>query len=98
MESCPHVGKMIGDEKDILEEFILRDSEDERNPTDISAYISKFKGIVLVFYKDRDSDEIRFMNIIPDNEHNRKYVIYELSEYGAPPSMTPDYQNGRKRG
>ena len=84
VESNPQIGRMFGDEKDILEEFILRNGKDKWNPTDISAYISRFKGIVLVFYRDEDSDEIRFMSVLPDNEHNRKYVIYELSPVWCP--------------
>ena len=88
VESCRHVAEDMVDDKDILDEFISRD--DKNNPTNISAYVSHFRGIVLVYYQD-DTDTIRFINILPSNDHNKKYVIYKLSSLGVPAGMAPKY-------
>lgn len=88
VESCTDITEDIFDDKDILDEFISKD--DKNNPTNISAYISRLKGIVLVYYQE-DTDTIRFINILPNNEHNKKYVIYKLSKLGVPAGLTPKY-------
>ena len=88
IESCSAIAEDMVDDKDILDEFIGRD--EKNNPTNIAAYISRFKGIVLVYYQD-DSDTIRFINILPNSEINKKYVIYKLSSLGVPASLTPKY-------
>ena len=88
MESCPSMVEDMVDDKDILDEFISR--EDKNNPTSIAAYVSRFRGIVLVYYQV-DSDTIRFINILPNNDHNKKYVIYKLSSLGVPAGMVPKY-------
>ena len=88
IESCPAIVEDIVDDKDILDGFIGRD--DKNNPTNVSAYVSRFRGIVLVYYQD-DSDTIRFINILPNNENNKKYVIYKLSKLGVPAGLTPKY-------
>ena len=87
-ESCQSVAEDMVDDKDILDEFISR--EDKNNPTSIAAYVSRFRGIVLVYYQG-DSDTIRFINILPNNDHNKKYVIYKLSSLGVPAGMVPKY-------
>ena len=92
LESCSTIAEDMVDDKDILDEFISRD--DENNPTNISAYVSRFRGIVLVYYQDDNNDTIRFINILPNSDHNKKYVIYKLSNLGVPKGMTPNYGSG----
>ena len=87
IDSCSSIVEDLVNDRDILDEFISRD---DNNPTNIAAYISHFKGIVLVYYQD-DSDVIRFINILPTNDHNKKYVIYKLSNLGVPAGMVPKY-------
>lgn len=93
---CPNLSGVLDNPRDMLDAFILRD--DPRNPTDISCYVSRMRGLVLVFYQRDSEDTIRFMQVIPDSEHNRKYVIYELSKWGAPAGMSPDYACPRNLG
>ena len=88
LESCRNIAEDLVDDKDILDEFIGRN--EKNNPTNIAAYVSRFRGIVLVYYQD-DSDTIRFINILPNSEINKKYVIYKLSSLGVPASLTPKY-------
>ena len=89
VETCHSVAEDMVDDRDILDEFISRN--DKNNPTNIAAYVSHFKGIVLVYYQN-NSNTIRLINILPANDHNKKYVIYKLSSLGVPAGMSPKYQ------
>lgn len=88
IEDCPVIAEDLVDDRDMLDEFIERN--DSHNPTNIAAYISRFKGILLVYYQD-ESDTIRFINVLPNSDHNKKYVIYKLSNLGIPAGMSPEY-------
>ena len=89
IEDCPSLSEELINDKDMLDEFISKD--DPHNPTSISAYVSRFRGILLVYYQDDDTDTIRFINVLPNTDENKKYVIYKLSRLGAPKGMTPEY-------
>lgn len=79
----------LEDPKDLIEPFIGLGGS---NPHPVAAYVSRFKGILVVYY-DGDGS-IRFIQVLPDSEDNRRYVIYKLSELGPPPGMSPDFRRG----